>query len=189
MKNLAKLCLGILVTCAAVNAAAGTISTDSARIANTERYQAIPVLHKIEFIHDSTVEEGLLSQYLTPATIALVKSSKLQWLQVREVAIDKENVVEYKNGVMIPVELSVRYMQTKNWTDGTVNVQINVDTTSGTPVVSYVGYDDNAGVQMLGRNLGSLDVEGLAKAVTVDTMQSFLAQPGQLDQIVIMKQN
>ncbi len=187
-KCFSALVLGLMVSGLAVQAGAQTIATDSARASDSKRYISVKSMKMIEFISNGVTNEALMAKHLQPSTIGLINASGLRWLQLRDTSIDSTEVVQDETGVSIPLTIGVRYMTTKNVVDGTLNVLLRVTQVNGEIKVEAVSYDDNADIQKIGRVLiTDVNIANLANLIAVETVQSILSQPDQLNQLITLE--
>lgn len=156
------------------------IATDSERLSQKDRYVAVPNFPKdsIEFIRDGLEDKDLMLKYLTQDTVSYIRTLNLQWLQVRDVRIDKNGIVNVEDGVLVPIVAGVRYMQTQNWIDGTANALFHVTNKNGKLNVELVNYDDNSAEQVIGRFASGIDFNHLLNSVAGDTLRVFFSVPG-----------
>lgn len=183
--------LSVVVTMAITSAGAWAVEipTDNERINNSSRYEALPGFPKdsIEFVHDSVEDIELMQRYLQPTTIQFIKDQGLQWLQVRDVRIDKLGIINVADGVLIPIVAGIRYMRIRNWIDGTVNVLLHVTASQGNIHVEFIDYNDNRFWQAIGRWVWWIDFNKFSNDVAGDTLRSFLNQPGATDELLSLR--
>ena len=167
---------------------AHALPSDTERAKDSARFRPIVDLKKIEFVAQGIPVKENLEKYLTVDMAAKVSSMRLTWLQVRDASIDRSKIVNNANGVKIPLVVGVRYQYTKNIVDGTLNLMMHVHRAEdGSTQVTVIEIDDNQAIQGIGRAFSSFNWLEFLQTIGVQTVQSHLNQPGNLEEFIQLR--